>query len=153
MASCFDRFGNSICQQVSKEIQQISKLANLTTRQSQTIVQSVKDMSFQIVVALGSPPRPVGGQPQNWRPPRSQALLTPNSHQTWNWVGSSGHVNNTHPLRRKDEFRLWFDKDLRQRLSGTTQTKSFKLRRVCRSRLSSCLEPYPFLRCYHFSKN
>ena len=65
VASRFDRFENSICQHISKHTEQISKLANSTTIQMETLVQSVKDMSSAIVGALESSQRPVGGQPQN----------------------------------------------------------------------------------------
>ena len=58
---------------MSKQIEQLSKQAELMTRQNETIVQSIKAMSSAIVGALGTSQRAVGGQPQNWQPLRFQA--------------------------------------------------------------------------------
>ena len=57
VAKRFDRFENSICQQISKQTDQMtkhleqssSKQAELTTRQTETIVQSITYMSSAIV--------------------------------------------------------------------------------------------------------
>ena len=79
----FDRFENSICQQISKQTDQMmknleqnsSKQAELMTRQNEILM---KDMSSAIVGALRSSQRPVGGQPQSWQAPCFQASFTPN---------------------------------------------------------------------------
>ena len=105
VANRFDRFENSICQQISKQTDQMtkhleqssSKQAELTTRQTETIVRSITDMSSAIVGALGSSQRPVGGQPQSWQAPRFQAPLNPNYRAPLNRAGSSGQLNVSHP--------------------------------------------------------
>ena len=71
MASRFDRFENSIFQQISKQADSILK-------QTETLVQGMKDMPSAIVGELGSSQQPVGGQPQSRQAPRFQALFTPN---------------------------------------------------------------------------
>ena len=100
VANRFDRFENSSCQQISKQTDQItkhleqsySKQAELTTRRTETIVQSITDMSSAIVGALGSSQRPVGGQP-----PRFQAPFNPSYRAPLNRAGSSGQLNVSHP--------------------------------------------------------
>ena len=77
--------------------QSSSKQAELTTRQTETLVQSITDMSSAIVGALGSSQRPVGGQPQSWQAPRFQAPLNPNYRAPLNRAGSSGQLNVSHP--------------------------------------------------------
>ena len=103
VASRFDRFENSICQHISKHTEQISKLANSTTSQMETLVQSVKDLSSAIVGALGSSQRPVGGQPQNWQSFCSQPPVTPTPFVHPTRVAPSGHVNITYPPPEKAE--------------------------------------------------
>ena len=76
VASRFDRFENSICQHISKQTEQISKLANSTTSQIETLVQSIKDMSSAMVGAAGSSQQSAGGQSQNVKitqPPPEEA--------------------------------------------------------------------------------
>ena len=90
VVSRLDRFENSICQQISKQ-------AESTTKQTETLVQSIKDMSSAIVGALGSSQRPIDGQPQSWLPPCFPAPFTPNYRAPLNRVGTSGQVNTSHP--------------------------------------------------------
>ena len=66
VASRFDCFKNSICHQISKQAVSI-------TKQTETLVQGMKDMSSAIVGALGSSQRPVGGQPQSCQDPHFHA--------------------------------------------------------------------------------
>ena len=76
VASRFDRFENSICQHISKHTEQISKLANSTTSQIETLVQSIEDMSSAMVGAAGSSQQSAGGQSQNVKitqPPPEEA--------------------------------------------------------------------------------
>ena len=76
VASRFDRFENSICQHISKQTEQISKLANTTTSQIETLVQSIKDMSSAMVGAAGSSQQSACGQSQNVKitqPPPEEA--------------------------------------------------------------------------------
>ena len=74
MASRFDRFENSICQNISKQTDQMPKQVESTSRQNKTIVQSIKDVTTAIVERIGSAQQSVDGQSQNVNPPRSQAL-------------------------------------------------------------------------------
>ena len=76
VASRFDRFENSICQHISKQTEQISKLANSTTSQIETLVQSIKNRSSAMVGAAGSSQQSAGGQSQNVKitqPPPEEA--------------------------------------------------------------------------------
>ena len=94
VASRFDRFENSICQQISKQ-------ADPITKQSETLIQGMKDMSSAIVGALGSSQRPVGGQPQSWQAPRFQALFTPNFRAPLSRARSSVQLNVSHLSPKK----------------------------------------------------
>ena len=81
--------------------QSTSKQAKLMTRQNETMIQGMKDMSFAIVGAVGSLQRSVGGQPQSWQPPRFQAPFTPNVRAPLNRAGTSGQLNISHPLPKE----------------------------------------------------
>ena len=105
VASRFDRFENSICQQISEQTDQItknleqnsSKQVEMMTRQNEILMQGMKDISSVIVGVLGSSQRPVGGQPQSWQAPRFQAPFNPNYRAPLNRVGLSGQLNVSHP--------------------------------------------------------
>ena len=76
VASRFDRSENSICQHISNQTEQISKLANSTTSQIETLEQSIKDMSSGMVGAAGSSQQSAGGQSQTVKitqPPPEEA--------------------------------------------------------------------------------
>ena len=96
VANRFDRFENSICQQISKQADSIVK-------QTWFLVQGMKDMSSAIVGALGSLQRLVGGQPQSWQAPRFQALFYPSFCAPLTRTGSSGQLNISHPLHEEAE--------------------------------------------------
>ena len=105
VASRFDRFENSICQQISKQTDQITKIlaqssskqVEMMTKQNEILMQAMKDMSSAIVGVLGSSQRQVGGQPQSWQAPRFQAPFTPNFRPPLTRTGSSGQLNISHP--------------------------------------------------------
>ena len=79
----------------------------MMTRQNETLMQGLKDMSSAIVVALGSSQRPVGGQPQSWQPPRFEAPFNPNYRAPLNRAGSSGQLNISHPPREARRSRMF----------------------------------------------
>ena len=111
VASRFDCFENSICQQICKQTDQMtkhlerssSKQAELMTRQNEILIQGMKDMSSAVVGALGSSQRPVGGQPQSWQAPCCQAPFTPNFRALLKRTGSSGQLNISHPAPKEAE--------------------------------------------------
>ena len=64
---------------MSRQTAQTSKQPDETTRRTETIVQSIKDMLSPIVGAPGRSQPPVGGQPWSRQPHRSDVDLAPNS--------------------------------------------------------------------------
>ena len=106
VASRFDRFENSICQHISKQTEQISKLANSTNCQIETLVQSIKDMSSGMVGEAGSSQQSAGGHSQNVKitqPPPEEAECF--------HCKSYGHYARQCPNRTKSKQQQFVNQD------------------------------------------